>query len=154
MPPIPLHPPSASRTPPSSLHSPLPGLLQTPLGLAILELQGTINFPTPGAADQSSGLGKLVFPDYDEARDGDQEGRWMKRVWLHVGYQRMAGELKKLEKPWAVVGRRRANASQAGGPAGSSAPLAEQVEELEVREIVRWKILVNSRPEPVTLSGT
>ena len=155
MPCILLHPPEPSRSPPASRASPLPGLLHTPLGLAILELQGTINFPTVSVPEQSTGLGKVVFPDYDAARDGDREGSWMKRVWLHIGYQRMAGEVKKLEKPWAVVGRRQQQTANDGtwdGPEAEKESM-EHAEEVEVKEIVRWKILINSRPEPVGLAG-
>ena len=75
----------------------------------------------------------------------------MKRVWLHAGYQRMAGEVKRLEKPLAVVGRRSTGGAEKDGSVEKG---SGEVEELEIREIIRWKILVNGRPEPVGLSGT
>ena len=55
---------------------------------------------------------------------------------LYVGkHQRLTGEVKKLAKPLAVVGKREG--------------LVEVVEELEIREVVRWKVLFSTRPEPV-----
>ena len=75
----------------------------------------------------------------------------MKRVWLHAGYQRMAGEVKKLEKPLAVVGRRSAGESDEAETAETE---SGEANELEIKEIIRWKILINGRPEPVGLSGT
>ena len=47
--------------------------------------------------------------------------------------------MKKLAKPLAVVGKREG--------------LAEGVEELEIRELVKWKVLFSTRPEPVSESG-
>jgi chromosome transmission fidelity protein 8 len=60
------------------VHNPFPQLLQTPSGLALLELQGTINVPTSEAehddpSDENciaqstsyeTPIGKLMFPDY------------------------------------------------------------------------------------------
>lgn len=151
MPSIPLHPrPStlASTTPADTpAHNPLPQLLQTPSGLALLELQGTINVPTPGAEQDSPSedqdlagsasyetpIGKLMFPDYSIHNPDDT--KWMKRVYLYVGrYQRMTGEVKKLPRPIAVLQKR-------AGTVGT--------EELEVVEIVRYKVFFKNRPEPV-----
>ncbi|KAF5010386.1 hypothetical protein F66182_15459, partial [Fusarium sp. NRRL 66182] len=85
MPSVPLHPPSKSIT----VNNPLPALLQTPSGLAILELQGTINFPTSTTDEDHNDtniteeksetktkvieteLGKIMFPDYSEFMDPD-----------------------------------------------------------------------------------
>jgi len=156
MPSIPLHPPALHRPdayPASS--NPLPQLLQTPSGLAILELQGTINMPTTQPSElptdtheqlsQQTPIGKLVFPDYS-ASDTASNTAWMKRVYLYVGqHQRLTGEVKKLLKPMAVIRRRdaqRAAPEEVQGEAGVE-------EELEIVEIVRWKILFSSRPEPV-----
>ncbi|KAJ5988037.1 hypothetical protein N7481_003247 [Penicillium waksmanii] len=156
MPSIQLHP--TSRKPaetttsnPSSLpaSNPLPQLLQTPSGLAILELQATINLPTfesdddqyasPGSPLNSDGatfetpVGKLMFPDYSLLNPDDT--KWMKRVYLYIGrYQRMTGEVKKLPKPLAVLRKRSSS---------------ENTEELEVVEIVRYKVFFKNRPEPV-----
>ncbi|GLI77707.1 hypothetical protein PoHVEF18_006000 [Penicillium ochrochloron] len=136
MPSIALHPRSSAPVddPSHPVHNPLPQLLQTPSGLALLELQGTINVPTSeaehddpsdenGIAQSTSyetPIGKLMFPDYSIHNPDDT--KWMKRVYLYVGrYQRMTGEVKKLPKPIAVLQKR----------AGT------ETEELEVVEIVR-----------------
>ncbi|KAJ5179796.1 hypothetical protein N7492_003006 [Penicillium capsulatum] len=132
--------------PPSN---PFPQLLQTPSGLALLELQGTINVPTTENDDNDpmsdlpssshngatfeTPIGKLMFPDYSPQAPDDT--KWMKRAYLYVGrYQRMTGEVKKLPRPIAVLQKR-----------GSTA----EAEELEVVEIVRYKVFFKNRPEPV-----
>lgn len=84
----------------------------------------------------------------------------MKKVWLYVGHQRMLGEVKKLPKALGVVGRKGILEKQGedGGDdamnldtAVSSSGGDEQskVEELEILEVVKWKIVFSSRPEPV-----
>ena len=124
----------------------LPNILQTPTGLAILEMQGTINLPSryveEGDEDGSASLGtdqisetaigRLVFPEYTgEAGDGS----WMKRVYLYVGkHQRLPGEVKKLPKALAVIRKR-----EGGDMEGA----------LEVVEIIKHKIIFSHRPEPV-----
>lgn len=141
---------TATATAPSyPIHNPLPQLLQTPSGLALLELQGTINVPSPedehdtgpedspnsktNATSYETPIGKLMFPDYSPQNPDDT--KWMKRAYLYVGrYQRMTGEVKKLPRPIAVLQKR----------AGSS-----KEEELEVVEIVRYKVFFKNRPEPV-----
>jgi chromosome transmission fidelity protein 8 len=119
--------------------NPLPGLLQTPSGLAIVELQGTVNSSLSASQRDSDGsipVGRLHFPMYD-ANAPKEATAWMKRVYLYVGkHQRLTGEVRKLSKPVAVIRRRE------GGEAG-------EVEELEVAEIVYHKILFAHRPEPV-----
>jgi chromosome transmission fidelity protein 8 len=156
MPSIPLHPRSSGLAPTKPtgapfhpvhpVHNPLPQLLQTPSGLALLELQGTINVPASeteqDGPDENQDLestsyetpiGKLMFPDYSIHNPDDT--KWMKRVYLYVGrYQRMTGEVKKLPRPIAVLQKR----------AGTDGP-----EELEVVEIVRYKVFFKNRPEPV-----
>ncbi|MCJ1330810.1 hypothetical protein MMC10_007497 [Thelotrema lepadinum] len=172
MPSITLHPPASTRS--SSVPSPLPPLLHTPLGFAILELQGTINIPDHESGAGSTRIGKLVFPDYDPERDADREGIWMKKVWLYVGHQRMLGEVRKLSRPLGVVGRKGALGESAKGVegegkgnsvgeiVGNNMDLDQgnenesgiekkrrgEVEELEILELVRWKIVFSSRPEP------
>ncbi|TKA51465.1 hypothetical protein B0A49_13043 [Cryomyces minteri] len=158
MPRILLHPPSGTSTLPSGAN-PLPQLLHTPSGLAILELQGSIN--VPAAPSQTSGLtsdeqhagytnetpvGRLAFPAYSAANP-PEDTAWMKRVYLYVGkHQRLAGEVKKLAKPLAVICRR-------VGPAADVETMAvdgvSNEEELEIAEIVRFKVIFSQRPEPV-----
>jgi chromosome transmission fidelity protein 8 len=157
-------------TPPN----PLPQLLQTPSGLAILELQGTINLPARPASegnaeiDTEAGennagaegreyqtpIGRLVFPDYDSSNpDANQSNNWQKRVHLYVGlHQRMTGEVKKLPKPLAII-RRRHGADAEGSSQGvieADDRREEEVDELEIVEIIRHKIIFSSRPEPFT----
>ena len=144
MPTIPLHPPAGDRAS-GGYDSTLPQLLRTPSGLAILEVQGIVNAP-PNTQDQglnaaSTSVGKLVFPHYDAAK-GVEDTTWHKRVYLYVGkHQRLTGELKKLSNPIAVI-RRRANAA-----------LCSERDELEIAEIVYFKLLFAHRPEPVGGGG-
>ncbi|KAL4982357.1 chromosome transmission fidelity protein 8 [Aspergillus falconensis] len=148
MPSLPLHPRASSR---DNTHNPLPQLLQTPSGLALLELQGTINLPVqeiPDAGNESTDLenpsstyetpiGKLMFPDYSPQKSKDDMS-WMKRAYLYIGrYQRMTGEVKKLPKPLAIIQRRQTDG-------GDDAP-----EQLEIVEIVKYKLMFKNRPEPV-----
>lgn len=138
MPTISIYPPSPSHT--TASHPSVPGLpqiLNTPSGLALLEIQGTINTSGPTDSEESSQpIGKLVFPGYDASR-GPDDASWTKRVYLYVGkHQRLTGEAKKLTKPVAVL--RKKNAGDGEGE-----------EALEVAEVVRWKLIFAHRPEPV-----
>ncbi|CAK7268294.1 hypothetical protein SEPCBS119000_002987 [Sporothrix epigloea] len=134
----------------STVSNSLPTLLHTPAGLAILELQGTINLPNaPFTADEdeddlaaaketslTTPIGRLDFPDYDPA-SGTESTAWMRRVHLYIGqHQRLTGEVKKLPRPLAVVRRKKAN-----GP------------DLEVVEVIHYKLLFSQRPEPMTESS-
>lgn len=123
--------------------NPLPIILQTPSGLAILEMQGTINLPSRDVeqgedeerADQTSetAIGRLVFPEYTVEAG---EGSWMRRVYLYVGkHQRLPGEVKKLPKALAVIRKKEAGESLEGA--------------LQVVEIIQHKIIFSHRPEPV-----
>lgn len=137
---------------PQSLPSPLPPLLQTPSGLALLELQGTINLPDSKAAEQLKQqqiipIGRLTFPDYNPSSPAfDPAGTaWMKRVYMYVGeHQRLMGEVKKLPRAVAVVRRR--GEFDSVGEEGEG----QVVEELEVVEVVKYKVVFAQRPEPVT----
>lgn len=123
--------------------SPLPQLLQTPAGLAILELQGTINVPDPDSESKSVPIGRIDFPGYRPDALDPTSTAWMKQVYLYVGqHQRLTGEVKKLPKPLAVIRRR--------GEGGED----EVAEELEVVDIVKYKLVFSSRPEPVAGSST
>ncbi|KXL48829.1 hypothetical protein M433DRAFT_60290 [Acidomyces richmondensis BFW] len=137
MPAITLHPLQRDRS--CDGHNPLPQLLRTPSGLAVLEIQGTVN-STFAAESDSISLGQLIFPQYDPAGPLEDTS-WHKRVYLYVGkHQRLTGEVKKLSKPLAVV-RRRATEISAGA--------SLETEELEITEIVYYKLLFAQRPEPV-----
>ncbi|EKG21646.1 Chromosome transmission fidelity protein 8 [Macrophomina phaseolina MS6] len=144
MPSIPLHPPPKSPSAAPDVPNSLPQLLQTPSGLAILELQGTIHSSASPAkahaADSSSHMpiGRLVFPLYS-SDDPPENTAWMKRVYMYVGkHQRLTGEVKKLPKPLAVIHRKPGSSEEDGQ------------EELEIAEIIRHKIIFSGRPEPVS----
>ncbi|KAE9376101.1 hypothetical protein N431DRAFT_279024, partial [Stipitochalara longipes BDJ] len=139
--------------------NPLPHVIQTKAGLALLEMQGTINLPGHGdEAAMSTGdvggegeekvmetpVGRLVFPDYEGVEGGD---KWMKRVYMYVGkHQRLTGEVKKLPNAIAVIRKRkREDGNQREGEEGEDG----EPEELEVVEIIKYKILFSIRPEPV-----
>ncbi|PHH90611.1 hypothetical protein CDD83_3170 [Cordyceps sp. RAO-2017] len=137
-----LYPPSRQA---SETRNPLPQLLQTPSGLALLELQGTINFPDSEPAEDVE-IGKLDFPDYVPEAVGSA---WMKRVHLYVGeHQRLTGEVKKLPRAVAVVRRRENQWHESSG-----GPVQEQGDNLEVVEIVKYKLVFSNRPEPVGMAN-
>ncbi|KAL8670589.1 MAG: hypothetical protein Q9168_004882 [Polycauliona sp. 1 TL-2023] len=148
MPSIILHPPDPARG--NNSHNdqnPLPQLLQTPSGLAILELQGTINMPStnetsedPNPSPTSTEVGRLEFPNYNPNDPTGSNTTWMKRVHLYIGkHQRLTGEVKKLATPLGVI-RRKPVDEDDGTSSG---------EELEIMEVVYYKVLFSSRPEPV-----
>ena len=124
--------------------SPLPQLIQTPSGLALLELQGTINLPedSEGNPVKDFEIGKLSFPDYNPDAEGSA---WMKRAHLYIGqHQRLTGEVKKLPNALAVV--RKKGENHEGQPVQQT---GESADDLEVVEIVKYKIMFSNRPEPV-----
>lgn len=147
MPTVSIHPPVDSR---STGPSNLPELIQTPLGLAILELQGTINFPQPEISDGEGNVtvGRLVFPDYDPTTGAAQDG-WQKRIWFYIGHQRLMGEVKKLPKPLGVLRRAPADTLAKEQREQSN---DHSLDDLEVAEIIKWKLVFSSRPEPVGLN--
>ncbi|EGC43255.1 sister chromatid cohesion protein Ctf8 [Histoplasma capsulatum var. duboisii H88] len=190
MPTVRLHPP-CERGASSEEENPLPQLLQTPSGLAMLELQGTINLPDPPTvkdshtldADlESSGLatsrtqyqtpiGRLIFPDYNDSTDNDpSDHSWMKRVYLYVGrHQRLTGEVKKLPRPLAAIQRvdemdpengaggmkklkqkAKVRAEEMLEDEGTEDEECDSCDELEIVDIIRYKIIFSSRPEPVS----
>ncbi|KAK0747678.1 chromosome transmission fidelity protein 8, partial [Apiosordaria backusii] len=133
--------------------SPLPTLLHTPHGLALLELQGTINLPQSSSSSSSSGstttpiqIGQLVFPDYVEGETKGEEA-WVKKVYMYIGqHQKLFGEVKKLPSPVAVVRKRQRRGEAERGDGDGD---GDKTEELEVVEIVKWKLVFSGRPEPV-----
>ncbi|KPI40736.1 uncharacterized protein AB675_10673 [Cyphellophora attinorum] len=160
MPSFPLHlTPKAlptSTTAPRKPENPLPTLLRTPSGLAILEIQGTIHAPFPTADSPSTNtstsdnaiqtpIGRLEFPLYDASTDTAADTKWTKKVYLYVGqHQRLVGEVKKLGTPLGVLRRR-----ETPGDAERGWPKGSEDEGLEVAEVVRWKIVFGGRAEPV-----
>lgn len=149
---------------PQPINNPLPQLLQTPSGLALLELQGTINLPdaalegSEAASSESIPIGRLDFPEYRADALDPTSTAWMKRAYMYVGqHQRLTGEVKKLPRPVAVV-RRKGGGSAVGEEVVMKDSGAEDgadgavVEDLEVVEIVKYKIVFSQRPEPVGTS--
>ncbi|ATY58684.1 sister chromatid cohesion protein Ctf8, putative [Cordyceps militaris CM01] len=126
--------------------NPLPQLIQTPSGLALLELQGNINLPKGADGQPLSDvhIGRITFPDYDPAA-APTSTAWMKCVYMFVGqHQRLTGEVRKLPRAVAVV-RRRENRLEYG----SGGAHMEEGENLEVVEIIKYKLIFSNRPEPV-----
>lgn len=127
--------------------NPLPRLLQTPVGLVIVEIQGTVHAPNMDHSaiednsqdnGQAVSVGRLEFPNYDGS---DSEGSWMKRVYLYIGkHQRLTGEIKKLAKPLVILSK---NDTETHSVSGG------QDDQLSIDAIIRHKILFSSRPEPV-----
>jgi chromosome transmission fidelity protein 8 len=157
---IPLHASSVS-WPKAVDINPLPQLLQTPSGLAMLELQGTINLPEQndghiiastedhdGSISQESPIGRLIFPDYSP--QDPTSTAWMKRIYLYVGkHQRLTGEVKKLPKAIAVVRKRTEGLTHQRSVDAGVGEREEVPDELEIVEIVKYKLLFSTRPEPV-----
>lgn len=141
MPSVPLHVASAVSNGNYNSSSPLPRILQTPGGLAIIEIQGSLH--TPPADDQAgvTDIGKLVFPLYDLQTSSDDVG-WMRKVHLYVGrHQRLTGEVKKLGRGKCIGVVRRID--------GDST--AENEQALEIVDVVKYKVLFQGRPEPVDM---
>ena len=77
----------------------------------------------------------------------------MKRVYLYVGkHQRLTGEVKRLPKAIAVIRKRENIATvtmELDGKGNAAEGEGSPAEQLEIVEIVRYKILFSGRPEPV-----
>ena len=56
----------------------------------------------------------------------------------------MTGEVKKLGQPVAVVQRRQGRPAGEGGGGGGC-----ETEELEILDVVKYKMIFQNRPEPV-----
>jgi chromosome transmission fidelity protein 8 len=96
---------------------------------------------------QQTPIGRLVFPKYS-ADAPAEDTSWMKRVHLYVGqHQRLTGEVKKLPKPMAVIRKTPSTADEMEGIEGIGDQ--NQVEQLEIVEVIKYKILFSQRPEPV-----
>lgn len=117
--------------------------------------------PTPPAPPEDSGkgdameidpstshetpIGRIVFPDM-QTEDDKKDPTKFKRVYLYIGkHQRLTGEVKKLLKPLGIIRRRDPSLRESDTANGDW-----EGEELEIVDIVRWKILFSARPEPVS----
>ncbi|KAI1083977.1 hypothetical protein F5B20DRAFT_576916 [Whalleya microplaca] len=139
-----------------AINNPLPPLIQTPSGLAILELQGTINLPqiieSNDGDPQEISVGRITFPDYHPDTQDPSSTSWMKRVQLYVGqHQRLTGEVKKLPKAIAIIRKQAKSGEDVAMADSTSEPVTEN---LEVVEIVKYKLVFSQRPEPVPLWWT
>lgn len=132
----------------------LPELIQTPSGLALLELQGTINLPQPDPELEGLSpeipIGRITFPDFNHNALDPSSTSWMKRVHLYVGqHQRLTGEVKKLPKALAVIRKRQADGEDS---IMTEVDGQETSGDLEVVDIVKYKLIFSHRPEPVGTS--
>ena len=146
-----LHPREAA--PKDASANSFPPLIQTPSGLAILELPGTINLPeSQGNQPNDIEIGRVSFPDYNPNVLDPSNTSWMKTVQLYVGkHQRLTGEVKKLPKALAVI-RKRDAGTEKPQEGDEDRMLDEDSADLEVVEIVKYKLVFSSRPEPVGTS--
>jgi chromosome transmission fidelity protein 8 len=96
-------------------------------------------------------VGRIVFPHYIPSMLGEEDLRWMKQVYLYVGkHQRLIGEVKRLGKPVAVLRKRATEETTVGMDDIENKGVFEKTgEELQVVEIIMFKILFAGRPEPV-----
>lgn len=161
---------------PDCIDNSLPQLLRIPSGLAILELQGTINIPTSNFAAEvenvinkdcenshvkepklelksgsSEGLsiGRLFFPDYDE--NDTSKTTWMKKVYLYIGSnQKLTGEIIKLPKAIAAIQKKKDDTKDKSSVLDKDQDLNNPRVQLEIVDIIKYKILFANRPEPVT----
>ncbi|KAI0124815.1 chromosome transmission fidelity protein 8 [Xylariales sp. AK1849] len=134
----------------------LPPLIQTPSGLALLELQGTINLPSTDTEAEGKSpeipIGRIVFPDLKSDALDPSSTSWMKRVHMYVGqHQRLTGEVKKLPKALAVM-RKRSGAEDDAVMTDASSD--DKIEHLEIVEIIKYKLVFSQRPEPVGALAT
>ncbi|KAK7202740.1 Ctf8-domain-containing protein [Myxozyma melibiosi] len=112
---------------PSSIPN-LPQVLQTPSGLALVEIQGTLHLSTTSSSS-SDPLGRLVFEK--------------STVWLYIGnHQRMEGAVVDLKPPVGLLRRQITD----DGKGEHGAPDGEAV---EIVEVIRKKIVFSTRPEPL-----
>ncbi|POS86035.1 hypothetical protein EPUL_000943 [Erysiphe pulchra] len=160
---------------PECISNSLPLLLRVPSGLAILEMQGTINIPAlnftaevenamnkgcenphPGEpkfelkSDSSKGLsiGRLFFPDYDE--NDVSKTAWKKKVYLYIGSnQKLTGEVIKLPKAIAVIQKKKNDTKDDSSVVEKDEEIQKTRVQLEILDIIKYKILFANRPEPV-----
>ena len=107
---------------------------------------GVVSPPEPAdlarVAEQAGA--ELIVVGLPVSLDGAEGEQWMKKVYLYVGkHQRLTGEVKKLPRAIAVI-RKRDGVAQTAGEGDE-----DENAELEIVDLVKFKILFSSRPEPV-----
>jgi len=148
MPTTPLYPQVTQET--TNPTSPLPQLLQTPLGLAILEIQGNLNFSqTATGPDTVQPIGRIMFPLIPAGTTpAPDDTKWMKKVQLFIGKnQKLTGEVRKLAKPLGVVRRRERPEDDGENDVNGVNGGQSQGDELEIMDLVKYKLYFSSRPE-------
>ena len=132
------------------LQNPLPGLLHTPAGLAMIEIQGSVHTPAMSSdTSHSVEVGRLEFPLLDASKTSTEEGSWMKKAHLYIGkHQVLNGEVKKLAKPLAVIVKATEAVSESTQADTSSHN--SQSDKLDIIAVIKYKIIFSSRPEPVS----
>lgn len=161
------------------LTTPLPQLLQTPSGLALIEIQGTIiigkhkltssgGFELENAGNDAEGddsmdvdgeddtisMAHLGEFDFSDIENGGTE------VVLKLGkFQRLRGKVVKLKAPLAVLRVDPPSLLAQGGQVPSSQSLEEERQqiandrnagmEVPIVDIIYHKVLFSSRPEPI-----
>jgi chromosome transmission fidelity protein 8 len=99
----------------------------------------------------STQVGKLVFPHYNPSINDPSDTKWMKRVYMYVGKgQRMTGECKKLGKPLGIMRKREKTDAEDVEMSGLGEEEGSNEEELEIVEVVKYKIVFSARPEPIS----
>jgi chromosome transmission fidelity protein 8 len=74
----------------------------------------------------------------------------MKRVYLYVGkHQRLTGQVRKLHNAIAVIRKRAVGTLPQTNRDEMEGVEEAHTDELEIVEIVKYKILFSTRPEPV-----
>lgn len=93
-----------------------------------------------------------MFPLYNPDLADPSDTKWMKRVYFYIGEnQRMTGECKRLGSPIAVVRKRDVGDGDTSGDVDMESGQGKAAgEELEIVEIVRYKVVFSARPEPVS----
>lgn len=144
--------------PASHTSNPLPQILQTPSGLALLEIQGKIHVGNLPLIRSSQDL-HIVDEDQDNSNvvnSGDYRKLGSlefadngKDVNMIIGkHQRLRGKVTELKVPLAVLKMDGLSSVQSGSQRTQSGN-TQSVKTVPVLEIIKYKILFNTRPEPV-----
>ncbi|KAF8416764.1 sister chromatid cohesion protein Ctf8 [Tirmania nivea] len=178
MPTVPLHPPTHPTTTlpdnplPPFLHTPHGIFLLELQGTLQIEQLSSTSQPDPssipeGYHTQRLPIGLLAFPPDafkmmpKTAAQGGKRGKngavkEVGGVLLFVGrWQKMRGEVRELGRPLGVLRRREVEGDRmvggGEGDGGNGGVQAEGVqgEEVEIVDVVRWKVVFSTRPEPV-----
>ncbi|ODV80842.1 uncharacterized protein CANTADRAFT_48270 [Suhomyces tanzawaensis NRRL Y-17324] len=122
------------------------GVISTPFGLSILEIQGELNIPTePPASDHTDAEYVLNFITVDQVYHAVKCGNLEfdaadpKKATLFIGKsQRLLGSVVNLETPLAVL----------KVPLGGSSEQEENTQ-IQMVDIIRNKIIFKQRPLPI-----